>query len=425
MIVFEIYKFSQFFMKSITKLFRIGPGPSSSHTIAPSNCAKAFRKLLTEDKGDIDVSLYGSLAFTGGGHKTQNAIASVLEGYNVRFHLKPLEPTDHPLKMEFEYHSFEENYTYKNTYYSLGGGEISSPDDLSVNEPDVYPFKDFSSVKDYMKENNISSIKDLCLAFEKHNTDDELMIILKTMFKSIEDGLKRTGQILTNNNPRLQYFRCAGDIEKVALKIEEAEARREMLITAFAYAVAENSATGCEVVTGPTCGSSGVLPSVLYYGYKYCGKTLEELRDSLYVAGMIGNIVKQNASIAGSIGGCQAEIGTASSMAAAALAYIDGNSLYQIEYAAECAMEHFLGLSCDPVDGFVVIPCIERNGMGALRAYNAFLYAKYIAPLRINQVSFDNVVSAMKITGDSLSDKYKETAQGGLAEILKNKDTHC
>ncbi len=412
-------------MKSIAKLFRVGPGPSSSHTIAPSNCAKAFKRLLDDDKGDIDVNLYGSLALTGGGHKTQDAISNVFKGYNVHFHLKPLEPTEHPLKMDFEFHSDVDNCSIKSVYYSLGGGEISSPDDLSVNEPDIYPFKDFASIKEYMSKNGLKTIKELCLMFEKPSIDDELMTILETMFKCIEDGLKRTGKIPTNNNPRLQYYRCAGEIEKRALEISDQEARREMLITAYAYAVAENSATGCEVVTGPTCGSSGVLPSVLYYGYKYCGKTLEELRDALYVAGMIGNVVKQNASIAGSIGGCQAEIGTASSMAAAALVFIDGNSLYQMEYAAECAMEHFLGLSCDPVDGFVVIPCIERNGMGALRAYNAFLYAKYISPLHKNQVSFDNVVSAMKITGDSLSSKYKETAQGGLAEILKNKETHC
>lgn len=412
-------------MKSITKLFRVGPGPSSSHTIAPSNCAKAFKRLLKEDSGDIEVTLFGSLAFTGGGHKTQDAISKVLQGYNVTFNLKPLEPTEHPLKMIFEYSSSNDGYSIKNTYYSLGGGEIASPDDLEVNEPDIYPFKDFASIKAYMVENNIKTIKEFCLRFEKPSLDDELMVILKTMFKSVEDGLERKGQILTNNNPRLQYSRCAGDIYRASQTIDEQEAKREMLITSFAYAVAENSAAGCEVVTGPTCGSSGVLPSVLYYGYKCRGKSLEELRDSLYVAGIIGNIVKQNASIAGSIGGCQAEIGTASSMAAAAIAFVDGNSLYQIEYAAECAMEHFLGLSCDPVDGFVVIPCIERNGMGALRAYNAFLYAKYIAPLRTNKVSFDDVVEAMKITGDSLSDKYKETAQGGLAEILKNKNSHC
>jgi L-serine dehydratase len=211
------------------------------------------------------------------------------------------------------------------------------------------------------------------------------------------------------------------DLRKFFQSIKEETARREILITSYAYAVAESSASGEEVVTAPTCGSSGVLPAILYYCYHDQHVPFETVKDALYSAGIFGNLVKQNASIAGAIGGCQAEIGTASSMAAAALCAMEGLSLYQIEYAAECAMEHFLGLSCDPVDGYVIIPCIERNGMGALRAYDAYLYAKYIAPLRKNQVSFDDVVEAMKLTGDSLASAYKETAEGGLAEILKKK----
>ncbi|MBP5091235.1 MAG: L-serine ammonia-lyase, iron-sulfur-dependent, subunit alpha [Bacilli bacterium] len=195
------------------------------------------------------------------------------------------------------------------------------------------------------------------------------------------------------------------------------------MLSAYAYAVAESSACGDPVVTSPTCGSSGVLPAVLYYAHRHMKVRLEKIRDSLYVAGMIGNLVKQNATIAGSIGGCQAEIGTASSMAAAALCDIFGLNLYQVEYAAEVAMEHFLGLSCDPVDGYVIIPCIERNGIAAARALTCFYYARYISPIRQNKVNFDDVVAAMKITGESLSSDYKETALGGLAYVLDPR--HC
>ncbi|MCQ2772389.1 MAG: L-serine ammonia-lyase, iron-sulfur-dependent, subunit alpha [Bacilli bacterium] len=406
-------------MKSITNLFRVGPGPSSSHTIAPSCAAKAFKRFLTGN-GKVTVTLYGSLAFTGSGHKTDNAIRKALLPFETEFVFRPLDPTEHPLKMVFEYGDI------KHIYYSLGGGEIKSPTDPDVNEYEVYPFKDFDSIKKYMNENDISSFKEFCHRFESDDIDDKLMDILKAMFASVEYGVSVEGRVPTNDNPKLKYERCAKSIRDNALSIPEFEAKREMLITSYAYAVAENSASGIDVVTSPTCGSSGVLPGILYFGYKHMGISMETLRDSLFVAGMIGNCVKQNASIAGSVGGCQAEIGTASSMAAAALSFIvDPESIYQLEYAAECAMEHFLGLSCDPVDGYVVIPCIERNGMGALRSYDAFLYAKYISPLRKNQVSFDDVVSAMKITGDSLSDKYKETAQGGLAEILKKTDANC
>lgn len=410
-------------MKSITNLFRVGPGPSSSHTIAPSCAARAFKRFIKEE-GKIVVTLYGSLAFTGSGHRTQNAIEKALKPFEVEFVLKPLDPTEHPLKMVYDFEGKTQQIHH--IYYSLGGGEISSPTDLEVNETEIYPFKDFESIKKYMYENGISSFKDLCKHFEPEDIDDRLMEILKSMFASVEEGIATEGLVPTNDNPKLRYERCAKQIRDNAISIPEFEARREMLITAYAYSVAENSASGIDVVTSPTCGSSGVLPGILYFGYAHMNIPLEVLRDSLYVAGMIGNVVKQNASIAGSVGGCQAEIGTASSMAAAALSFIvDPESIYQMEYAAECAMEHFLGLSCDPVDGYVVIPCIERNGMGALRAYDAFLYAKYISPLRKNQVSFDDVVSAMKITGDSLSDKYKETAQGGLAEILKKTNSNC
>lgn len=406
-------------MKSISKLFRYGPGPSSSHTIAPSNAATSFKELLVDLPVDkIVVTLYGSLSFTATGHHSDLAIIKALSPYQAEIKLDSLTKVDHPLTMGFEAFSSSKKILEKH-YSSLGGGEITSPDDIRVIENDIYPYRNFEEIKEFMKKNNIESLKDFALLYEDPSINEYLSLTLDRMFYSIENGLKKGSLIPANNNPRLVWHRVAGKINDEANHISEDEAKREMLLTSYAYAVGESSASGEEVITAPTCGSSGVLPAILYYEYKNEGISKEKLVDALYIAGIFGNIVKQNASIAGAIGGCQAEIGTASSMAAAALSYLKGLSLFAQEYAAECAMEHFLGLSCDPVDGYVIIPCIERNGMGVLRSYDAYLYAKYVAPIRKNEVSFDNVVSAMKLTGDALEEAYKETALGGLAKILK------
>jgi L-serine dehydratase len=408
-------------MKSLSKLYRYGPGPSSSHTIAPAIAARSFKRLVTPLAPDrIRVTLYGSLALTGQGHKTDLAVIDALAPYPTDVVFDEKTRVVHPLSLCFE--AFRKGELLLARHYaSLGGGEVTSTDDESVCEKDIYPYRNLEEIKADMAARAIPNLKEFCLLYEDPSIDAYLLDALKRMFGAIERGLQKEDYLPANDNPRLHWKRCAKGIYKTAEAIQDPDAKREMLISAFAYAAAENSAAGDEVVTAPTCGSSGVLPAVLYYEYKVLGKPLSTVRDSLYAAGIFGNLVKQNASIAGAIGGCQAEIGTASSMAAAALCELEGLSLYQSEYAAECAMEHFLGLSCDPVDGYVIIPCIERNGMGALRAYDSYLYARYIAPLRKNQVSFDDVVEAMKLTGDSLTSAYKETAEGGLAEILKRK----
>jgi L-serine dehydratase len=405
-------------MKSLSKLYRIGPGPSSSHTIAPFNAAKAFSQKLPKGVTAIRATFYGSLALTGQGHHSEFAIDEAFKPLPVQMIFDTVAKKPHPLTMKFEAMKGEKALK-EATYISLGGGELLSHDDKSVNEKDIYPFHNFQEIKDYMAKEHLADLKAFCLDFEDPAIDDYLLNAIKEMFTAVERGLSEEGPIPANNNPKLQVSRTAKAMHGVAASIADEEARRTMLISSYAYAVSEGSACGEAVVTAPTCGSSGVLPSVLYYLHHEKGVSIERCRDALYAAGIFGNLVKQNASIAGSIGGCQAEIGTASSMAAAALCYLDGLSLHQQEYAAEVAMEHFLGLSCDPVDGYVIIPCIERNGIGAVRAYTAYVYAKYVAPIRQNKVSFDNVVAAMKLTGDSLKKAYKETAQGGLAEILK------
>lgn len=407
-------------MKSLSKLFRYGPGPSSSHTIAPSNAASSFKEILPRGVIVIKATLLGSLAFTAYGHQTDRAIISALKPYKTEIILDQKTKVTHPLTMRFDAY-INDKIVISKEYSSLGGGEITSPNDLRVVEKDIYPFSNFEEIKNYIKKKKLKNLKEFAFIFEDDSINSYLEKCLMHMFESIENGLRQNGYIPANKNPRLHWKRVAGQIYEKANKISDSEARRNMLLTAYAYAVGESSASGENVVTSPTCGSSGVLPAVLYYEYKDEGVSKDKLIDALFVAGIFGNVVKQNASIAGAIGGCQAEIGTASSMAAAALCYINDLSLFAQEYAAECAMEHFLGLSCDPVDGYVIIPCIERNGMGALRSYNAYLYAKYVAPIRKNEVSFDNVVSAMKMTGDDLALAYKETALGGLAKILNSK----
>ena len=408
-------------MKSLKNLFRYGPGPSSSHTIAPYLAAQAFRKRLSKGTTLVCITLQGSLALTGEGHHSVQTLIEAFKPYAAEV-VRDIDtiPT-HPLTMIFESFIGKE-LDERCVYCSLGGGELHSDQDISVNENDIYPFYSWKALLEYMKYENITQIRDLCLKFEGKSIDKYLMDILHKMFASVEAGLEKEGRIPANDNPRLNVMRTAKDIYAQSKKIRGYE-KRALLVSAYAYSVAESSACGESVVTAPTCGSSGVLPAVLYYLYRNRELPLHKIRDSLYVAGMVGNLVKQNASIAGSIGGCQAEIGTASSMAAAALCYVNGLSLYQIEYAAEIAMEHFLGLSCDPVDGYVIIPCIERNGIAALRALASYSYARYISPIRQNKVNFDDVVAAMKITGDSLSRDYKETALGGLAYVLNPK--HC
>ncbi|MFA6754942.1 MAG: L-serine ammonia-lyase, iron-sulfur-dependent, subunit alpha [Bacilli bacterium] len=399
-------------MESIKSLFVIGPGPSSSHTIGPFNAALDFKKGLDE-KYKIKVILYGSLALTGKGHLTDKIIKKVFEGYdiNIDFNFTNLE-LKHPNTLSFTAY-LNDSIVKEKTYYSVGGGEIVT----SLNykqDKGVYDFKNFNDIKKYLQENN-KSLVDIVNDNEDKDINEYLTKVLHTMFNVIERNLSLEGFLPGQLNTK----RVASKIYENALKIKDIEEQRIMLLTAFAYATAEGNASGDIVVTAPTCGSAGILPSILYYESLYNKISEEKLINALKIAGIIGDICKQNASISGAVLGCQAEVGVATAMTAGALSFIHDLSIYQIEYSSEVALEHFLGLTCDPVDGYVQIPCIERNGIGSLRAYVSYLYAKNIAPYRKNRVSFDDVVEAMQITGESLSKDYKETAIGGLAKIIK------
>ncbi len=398
-------------MDSIKKLFIVGPGPSSSHTIGPSRAALDFIKdIKNVDK--IVVTLYGSLALTGKGHFTDNVIIKTLKGINAEVYFDLIKKDlEHPNTMVFK--AFSNGKEIKNqTYYSIGGGEIVK-DLKDIHKNEVYKLNHFNDIYDYISHMKISLV-DYVNQNEGSSIDEYLSSVLENMFSEVEINLNKEGAI---PGP-LGLSRVAKKIYENALNQQKGESEL-MLISSFAYACLEGNACGDMVVTAPTCGSCGILPAVLYYEYNYKHIDKKTLIDGLKVAGLFGNICKENASISGAVLGCQAEVGVATAMATAALCYVNLLSTEQIQYGAEVALEHFLGLTCDPVLGYVQIPCIERNGIGAMRAYESYLYAKNIAPIRKNRVSFDKVVEAMRVTGVSLNPDYKETSRGGLASLIK------
>ena len=398
-------------MDSIKKLFIVGPGPSSSHTIGPNRAALDFIKdLKNVDK--IKVTLYGSLALTGKGHFTDNVIINTLKSIDTEVYFDLIKKDlKHPNTMEFKAY-FKGALVKEQVYYSIGGGEIVK-DLKDIHKSDVYKLNHFNDIYEYISRMNISLI-DYVNENEDSDLDEYLSNVLDNMFNEVETNLKKEGTI---PGP-IGLKRVAKKIYENALNEEKVESKL-MLISSFAYACLEGNACGDMVVTAPTCGSCGILPAVLYYEYNFKHKDKKALIDSLKVAGLFGNICKENASISGAVLGCQAEVGVATAMATAALCYVNLLSTEQIQYGAEVALEHFLGLTCDPVLGYVQIPCIERNGIGAMRAYESYLYAKNIAPIRKNKVSFDKVVEAMRVTGVSLNSDYKETSRGGLASLIK------
>lgn len=401
-------------MKSLKELLIVGPGPSSSHTIGPYRISLDFLSRLNKTKiNKIEVILFGSLALTGKGHATDNIIKKTFKDYNciVNFDLS-LKDLKHPNTMNLKAY-LNDDSIYEKTYYSIGGGSfIVEGEDIKKN--DVYPFSTFDGLKEYIKKNNVDDIYSIIKKFEDVDIFSYAKNLLLISFKTIEDSLNTTGIL---EGP-LKLKRVAKDIFNQAKLTKDNVERRMMYLTSYAYATAEANADNQLIVTTPTCGAAGVVPAVLYYEYKNKHKSLDSLVKSYLVGALICNFIKENAAVAGALLGCQSEIGSASSFAAASLSYLNGLSLKQIEYASEVAMEHFLGLTCDPVDGYVQIPCIERNGIAAIHSYASFLYAKNISLHRNNVVSFDNVILAMKETGNELPSDLKETSLGGLAKII-------
>lgn len=394
-------------MQSLKKLYKIGIGPSSSHTMGPQYAAEYVNEKYP-DAEFVKVILYGSLALTGEGHGTHTALASTLKAPNeIVFNTEP-QDLPHPNTLDFIIYDKDNNEVDRVRAMSIGGGEIRIEGQPSVTAPEVYPQKNFEEIKDYCLMNHLK-LSDYVAKYEGEEIFPFLKAIWERMKLTVREGLSQEG-ILPGG---LQVERKAKFLYAQRHMDETPETRENRLVCAYAFAASEQNAGGGVITTAPTCGASGVLPAVLYYMQEKKGFTDFEICKALAAAGVIGNVVKQNASISGAEAGCQAEIGTACCMAAAALAELHFMDLDQIEYAAENAMEHYLGLTCDPVCGLVQIPCIERNAVAAMRAINALSLANFLTSTR--KVKFDTVVNTMYQTGKDLMHKYRETSEGGLA----------
>lgn len=399
-------------MKSIKNLYKIGLGPSSSHTMGPAFAAADFLTAYPEAE-EIKVTLFGSLAKTGKGHGTDRAIAETLADMPHKILFDCDTPTDvHPNTIEFLAMKDGKEMGRKR-YYSIGGGEIRAEDQQEQEEKHLYPESNFESIAKVCKARNIR-LSDYVFEKEGPEIKDYLMSVWKTMQNAINEGLSKSGKLPGG----LEVERKAQFLHSQRHIDESPQTRENRLVCSYAFAVSEQNADCGVIVTAPTCGSCGVLPAVLKYMQDKNNFADEDVLRALAVAGLIGNIVATNASISGAECGCQAEVGTACSMAAAALAELFEMGIDQIEYAAEVAMEHHLGLTCDPVCGLVQIPCIERNAVAAMRAINALSLANFLFESR--KVSFDVVVETMYQTGKDLSHLYRETSEGGLAKLYEH-----
>ena len=395
-------------MKSLTELYKIGRGPSSSHTMGPEKAAKLFME-RNKSAYSFKVILYGSLAKTGKGHGTDVVLKKTFtKPVDVVFDYEN-ENLPHPNTMDLFAIDLNGKITDSWRVYSVGGGAIEVEGESSIDPPEVYPHHTFEQIRAYCDENEIS-IPQYVERFEGAQIRGYLATIWETMKNAIKQGLKASGVLPggLNTERRAKILYQQRHID------ETPQTKENRLVCAYAFAVSEQNASGEVIATAPTCGACGILPAVLKYEqdvHKYSDDTII---NALCTAGIIGNIVKTNASISGAECGCQAECGTACSMAAAALAELFGMDFDQIEYSAEVAMEHHLGLTCDPVAGLVQIPCIERNAVAAMRAINAVSLASFLTTSR--QISFDAVVETMYQTGKDINVRYRETSGGGLAK---------
>ncbi len=394
-------------MKSLKYLYKTGRGPSSSHTMGPDKAARYFKN-AHPDADAFKVILYGSLSETGRGHKTDVAILDVFEG-DIELVFGPSETGGLPHENTMEFFAFKNGEEIaRQRIMSVGGGQIVIEGKSELDEENIYPLRTFGQIAEYCNTHNIR-LYEYVEKYEGKEIWDYLHGIWKAMKNSINEGLSTRG-VLDGGlgvERKAQYLYNQSHIDESDIT------RENRLVCAYAFAVSEHNAGGGVIVTAPTCGACAVLPSVLKYMQDKKGFSDDDICKALAVGGLVGNLVKTNASISGAECGCQAEIGTACSMAAAALCELFKMGIGQIEYAAEVAMEHMLGLTCDPVCGLVQIPCIERNAVAAMRAINALSLANFLSTTR--KISFDTVVETMYQTGKDLNAMYRETARGGLA----------
>lgn len=398
-------------MKSIRDLYKIGKGPSSSHTMGPEKAAKIF-SAENPDAQSFKAVLYSSLAKTGKGHRTDAVIKETLAPKPCVIELD-CKKTDLPHENTLDLFAYKDGKEISRIrVLSVGGGDIEIEGRPPIVPENVYPHSCFQDIAEYCKRHNMR-LSDYVYKHEDDGIKDFLFNVWQTMKDEIAEGLKKTG-ILPGG---LNVERKAQFLYNQR-HIDESESTREnRVVCAYAFAASEQNADLGTIVTAPTCGACAVMPAVLRYMTEKKKIPDEHVINALAVGGLIGCIIKENASISGAECGCQAEIGSACSMASAALCELFEMGIDQIECAAEVAMEHYLGLTCDPVCGLVQIPCIERNAVAAMRAINCLSLANFLSGTR--KISFDLVVKTMYETGKDLSHRYRETAEGGLAKNYK------
>lgn len=398
-------------MTSLRELYRIGRGPSSSHTMGPEKaCLKVMEEYPAADS--FEVTLYGSLAKTGKGHRTDYAVEKTLGADRVKIFFNT-DKTELPHPNTMKIAAFENgNKLCEKTAVSVGGGSVEFVGEPINQARYVYTECRFSEIEGLCIKENIS-IPQYAKKREGEEISDFLALVWERMKKTLNNGLSTEGIIPGG----LEIKRKAKMLLDKGRTKAFGHEKAIYLLSAYAYAVGEENASGETVVTAPTCGASGAVPAVLMFKQQELGFSDGDIVNALAVAGIIGNVVKTNASVSGAECGCQAEIGTSCAMAAAALAYLKGLSIKQIECAAEIALEHHLGLTCDPVKGLVQIPCIERNAVAAMRAVDAVSLAEMLFKER--KISFDLVVDTMYETGKDLLCRYRETSEGGLAKLYE------
>ena len=396
-------------MQSNLSIYKTGYGPSSSHTMAPAKATKAFRQKTKSASGYI-VELFGSLAATGKGHMTDVAIVKELELDNIKVIWSPEEFLDfHPNAMKLTSLGKDGKPKKSEIAYSVGGGEIVWDKDKNKRRGPKkrYPHRNMKQILAHLAKSRYTFWEYVYLlegeAFSSH-----LEQVWHQMKLTIESGLIKEGVLPGGLN--IQRKACT---YKIKANGYTGSMKRQCLTFAYALATAEQNASGGTVVTAPTCGSAGVVPAVLYQLLQSYAFDEKRIINALATAALVGGLIRANASISGAEVGCQGEIGAACSMAAAVACQLFGGSPPQIEYAASIALEHFLGLTCDPICGLVQVPCIERNALAAARAMSCNAYATLSDGNHF--VSFDKVVSVLKKTGHDLPSIYKETSLGGLA----------
>ena len=396
-------------MESLKELYKIGRGPSSSHTMGPEKACKIFQKHNPE-ADRFEAILYGSLSKTGVGHGTDKVLKVTFEPTpcDVIFNNDEIE-LPHPNTMDLI--AYKDGIEIKRIrVLSVGGGKVEIVGYKNVDPPKIYDLSTFSEIAEHCKKNHMR-LWQYVEEVEGIEIRDYLLKIWNQMKLSIHIGLETEGVLPGGLNVK----RKAKKLYSHQHIDESAQTKENRVVSAYAFAVSEQNADGEVIVTAPTCGSAGVMPSVLYYQQMKRGYTDLEIIRALETGGIIGNLIKTNASISGSECGCQAEIGTACAMASAALGELFGLETDKIEYAAEIAIEHHLGLTCDPICGLVQIPCIERNAVAAMRAINAVSLASFLSDTR--KISVDEVIEVMRMTGKDIPGRYRETAEGGLATL--------